>query len=99
MYLYCASIVARHVVVCFVIFFSFAYYSFANAYAICSSSTFEPPHDKTNKVVVRLAKTQISGSPSLIRVFTVAQWVAKDLSFLQADSEDSDRTWRMPRLI
>ena len=28
-----------------------------------------------------------------------AQWVAKDPSFLQADSEDSDQTGRMPRLI
>ena len=28
-----------------------------------------------------------------------AQWVAKDPSFLHADSEDSDRTGRMPRLI
>ena len=27
-----------------------------------------------------------------------AQWVAKDLSFLRADSEDSDQTGRMPRL-
>ena len=28
-----------------------------------------------------------------------AQWVAKDPSILHADSEDSDQTWRMPRLI
>ena len=28
-----------------------------------------------------------------------AQWVAKDPSFLHADSEDSDQTGRMPRLI
>ena len=28
-----------------------------------------------------------------------AQWVAKDPSVLHADSEDSDQTWRMPRLI
>ena len=27
------------------------------------------------------------------------QWVAKDLSFLHVDSEDSDQTGRMPRLI
>ena len=41
--------------------------------------------------------------PSLIRVWSesslCAQWVAKDLSFLHADSEDSDLTGRMPRLI
>ena len=28
-----------------------------------------------------------------------AQWVAKDPSFLRADSEDSDQTGRIPRLI
>ena len=28
-----------------------------------------------------------------------AQWVAKDASFLHADSEDSDQTGQMPRLI
>ena len=28
-----------------------------------------------------------------------AQWVAKDPSFLHADSEDSDQTGQMPRLI
>ena len=28
-----------------------------------------------------------------------AQWVAKDPRFLHADSEDSDQTGRMPRLI
>ena len=35
---------------------------------------YEPPHDKTNKVAVRLAKTQISQPghpPSLTRVFAV----------------------------
>ena len=62
---------------------------------------FEPPHDKTNKMTVRPAKTQIrlgirpvwSESP------LCAQWVAKDPSFLQVDSEDYDMTGRMPRLI
>ena len=28
-----------------------------------------------------------------------AQWVAKELSFLHADSEDCDQTGRMPRMI
>ena len=28
-----------------------------------------------------------------------AHWVAKDPSFLHADSEDPDQTGRMPRLI
>ena len=31
--------------------------------------------------------------------FTEAQWVAKEPRFLHADSEDSDQTGRMPRLI
>ena len=30
--------------------------------------------------------------------FMCAQWVAKDLSFLHVDSEDSDQTGQMPRL-
>ena len=38
-------------------------------------------------------------SPSLISVFACDQWVAKDPRFLHADSEDSDQTGRMPRLI
>ena len=60
---------------------------------------FEPPHDKTNKMTVHPAKTQISlgirpvwSEPSLC-----ANWVAKDPSFVHADSEDSDQTG--PRLI
>ena len=57
----------------------------------------EPPHDKTNKMSVRLAKTQIS--PVWSESSLCAQWVAKDPSFLHADSEDSDQTGRMPRLI
>ena len=63
--------------------------------------SYEPPHDKTNKMTVRPAKTQISlgicpvwSEPSLC-----AQWVAKDPSFLHADSEDSDQTGQMPSLI
>ena len=61
----------------------------------------EQPHDKTNKMTVRPAKTQISlgicqvSSESSL----CTQWVAKDQSFLHADSEDSDQTGRMPRLI
>ena len=49
----------------------------------------ELPHDKTNKMTVCQAKTQISlgirqvWSESLL----CAQWLAKDLSFLHADSE------------
>ena len=48
-------------------------------------------------MTVRPTKTQISlgGSESSL----CAQWVAKDPSFLNADSEDSDQTGRMPRLF
>ena len=62
---------------------------------------FEPPHDKTNNVDVRPAKTQISLGirPVWSESSLCAQWVAKDPSFLHADSEDSDQTGRMPRLI
>ena len=61
----------------------------------------EPRHDKTNKVTVRPAKTQISLGirPVWSESSLCAQWVAKDPSFLHADSEDSDQTGRMLRLI
>ena len=59
----------------------------------------EPPRDKTNKVTVRPAKTQISLGIQSDQSSLCAQWVAKDPSFLHADSEDSDQTGRMPRLI
>ena len=61
----------------------------------------EPRHDKTNKMNVRPAKTQISLGicPVLSESSLCAQWVVKDPRFLHADSEDSDQTGRMPRLI
>ena len=61
----------------------------------------EPPHDKTNKMTVRPAKIQISlgNRPVWSESSLCAQWVAKGLSFLHADSEDSDQTGRMLRLI
>ena len=61
----------------------------------------EPPHDKTNKMTMRTAKTQISLGirPVWSQSSLCAQWVAKNPSFLHADSEDSDQTGRMPRLI
>ena len=61
----------------------------------------EPPHDKTNKMTAHPAKTQISLGIHPVRSESslCAQWVAKDSSFLHADSEDSDQTGRMPRLI
>ena len=61
----------------------------------------EPRHDKTNKVTVRPAMTQISLGirPVLSESSPYAQWVAKNPSFLHAASEDSDQIGRMPRLI
>ena len=50
----------------------------------------EPPHDKTNKMTLRPAKTQISLGirPVWSESSLWSQWVAKDPSFLHADSED-----------
>ena len=50
---------------------------------------------------VRPAKTQISLGirPVWSESSLCAQWLAKDPSFLHADSEDSDQTGWMPRLI
>ena len=52
-------------------------------------------------MTVRPAKIQISlGIRSVWSESSLcAQWVAKDPIFLHADSEDSDQTGRMPRLI
>ena len=59
------------------------------------------PQDKTNKMTVRPAKTQISLGICLVwsESSLCAQWVARDPSFLDADSEDSDQNGRIPRLI
>ena len=61
----------------------------------------EPPHDKTSKMTVRPAKTQVSLGicPVWSESSLCTQWVAKAPSFLHVDSEDSDQTGRMPRLI
>ena len=60
-------------------------------------------HDMTKltKESVRPAKTQISLTirPVWSESSPCAQWVAKDPSFLHADSEDSDQTGRMLRRI
>ena len=53
----------------------------------------KPRHDKTNKMSVRLTKTQISLGirPVWSESSLCAQRVAKDPSVLHADSEDSDQ--------
>ena len=50
---------------------------------------------------VRPATTQISRGirPVWSESSLCTQWIAKDPSFLHTDSEDSDQTGRMPRLI
>ena len=54
-----------------------------------------------NKATVRPAKTQISLGirPVWSESALCAYWVAKDPSFFHGDSEDSDQTARMPRMI
>ena len=70
------------------------------------SCTYEPPHDKTNKMTVCPVKTQISLGihPVWSESSLSAQWVAKGPLFLHVDSEDwSDwrdaQTGQMPRQI
>ena len=84
----------------FILFFLFLFYFFIFIlFFFCfnlSQSTTKP-----TKWHVRPAKTQISLGfrPVWSESLLCAQWVADDPSFLHADSEDSDQTGRMPRLI
>ena len=68
---------------------------------LSTGKLLQPTHDKTNKMTVLPAKTQISlgTRPVWSESSLCAQWVVKDPSFLHADSEDYDQTGRMPRLI
>ena len=61
----------------------------------------EPRHVKTNKMSVRLVKTQISLDirPVWSESSLFSQLVAKYPSFLHEDSKDSDQTGQMHRLI
>ena len=66
---------------------------------------YEPHRDKTNKMACAPSEDsdQPGHPPSLIRVFAVrlktARVLAKDQMLLHANSEGSDQTGRMPRLI
>ena len=62
---------------------------------------YEPPRDKNQQSGCAPSEDsdQPGYPPSLIRVFAVRALGAKDPHFLQADSEISDQTERMPRLI
>ena len=75
--------------------------NFALLYAIMNGLRYEPHHDKTNKISLHPAKTQISLGirPVWSESSLCAQWVAKDTSFLHADSEDSDQTGRTAILL
>ena len=71
---------------------------------MCSATQkyiYEPAYDKSNKMAS--APSEHSDQPgqphSLIRFFDVRSMVAKNPSFLHADSEDSEQTGRIPRLI
>ena len=60
---------------------------------LVASPTYEPQHYKTNKMTC--APSEDSDQPG----HSPSQWVAEDPIFLHADSEDSDQTGRMSRLI
>ena len=60
---------------------------------LVASPTYKPQHYKTNKMTC--APSEDSDQP----VHPPSQWVAEDPLFLHADSEDSDQTGRMSRLI
>ena len=60
---------------------------------LVASPTYEPQHYKTNKMTC--ASSEDSDQPG----HPPPQWVAEDPMFLHADSEDSDQTGRMSRLI
>ena len=67
----------------------------------CKKKSFEPPRDKINKMICAPTKTQISLGICLVwsESSPCALRIAKGPMFLHADSEDSDQTGRMPRLI
>ena len=64
-------------------------------------NVYEPRHDKTNRMSVRPAKTQISlGICPVWSESSLSAWrKLGSLATHWADSEDSDQTGRMPRLI
>ena len=61
----------------------------------------EPRHDKTNKVIVRPANTQISLDIRPVwSESSLSAWrKLVSLATYSVHSEDSDQTWQMPRLI
>ena len=61
--------------------------NFAGLITVINLSEYEPPHDKTNKMTVCPAKTQISLG------------ICPVIYAHKGHSEGSDQTGRMPRLI
>ena len=60
----------------------------------------EPPPDKTNKMACAPREDRSAwASAQSDQSSLCAQSVAKDPSFLHVDTEDSDQTGQMPRLI
>ena len=89
-----------------------AIWSGSTLFAIPSASTLLPQYSKVQTHLsclktkptnwyVHPAKTQISLGicPVWSETLLCIQWEAKDPRFLHADSDDSDQTGRMPRLI
>ena len=80
-----------------------SFYVLSDRNMLQRQSSIEMSHlmTKPTKWSVRPAKTQISLSirPVWSESSICAHWVAKYPSFLDADSEDSDQTGRMPMLI
>ena len=65
-------------------------------FEILNIPLFEPPSDKTNKMT---CAPQPGHRPVLSESSLCSFWVAKDPMVLHADTEVSDQTGRMPRLI
>ena len=64
--------------------------------------SYEQQHDKTDKMTCAPSKDldQPGHLPSLTTESSLyALWIAKHQSLLPAESEDSDQTGQMPRLI
>ena len=65
-----------------------------------TDNTYQPAHDKTNKMACAPSEDSSTwASAQSDQSSLCAQWVPKEPRFFHADSEDSDQTGRLPRLI
>ena len=71
------------------------------AYLDTRKKYFEPPHDKTNKIIFAPSEDsdQPEHPPSLTRVFAVRSVGSLGPNVASGGPKDSDQTWWMPRLI